>query len=960
MTSQDYMASSRVVPRFLVLGIFVLFCSICWADAQAYQRAQKPHIIMIVADDLGWDDVSFHGSPQIPTPTLDGLAESGVILNNYYVSPMDSPTRAAFMTGKYALNLGLQHDTIHNKQPFGLPLKEKLLPEYLRQMGYSTHAVGKWQLGFFAKEFTPTYRGFDSFYGFWTSGQDYFSHVTYDGSYGLDLRRDLAVVYNETGTYGTELFTREADKVINDHDDSKPLFLYFAQQAVHVGNDNEPLQVPKKYLDRLSYIGDEKRRTYAGMVSALDESVRQIVTTLKRKGLYDNSIIIFTTDNGAAAGGLDSSAGSNFPLRGAKNTLWEGGVRGVGFVHSPLIKKRGRVSTALLHASDWFPTFYTLAGGNVKSLGAIDGFNVWDTISNDAQSPRYEILHGLDSLKEKKAAIRIGDYKMIVHQNRSFYSDWYPRPESLHELDQVPKPSLLKDASVDCTVRHPHPLLYTKAPICNPEKKPCLFNIKWDPCEYHNLADFMPNTLKVMIDRLKFYARKSAPTMYPQADESANPDQHGGVWTPWREKTDVDQTMNDYVYPYSYYDSPKPKPSGPPKNQLDQFMRDQGLAGSDKANTYPEVEDIIINFREHNMTEGRSIAPAIASRSLLPNDVQSVIRHNGFTKHLASSHVEEVSMLPPVKSPETLAHKPAMFSSHAHKGDTLPEILDIIDEPAVPNAYAAGGSGQEETIPKIFDIIDEAHKQGSQVKELSSQQQGPIATSKPLTSNDVGSGMGVGLTGLPDGISVFGKLGDQKILSKSHETGEGREHIVAKEKPSKGKKKANVHKFIGNITIDGRRYLVVGTETEESDSVSSHMEGNTITLHLPKSKKPHSHDEKSKGKDKSAEDADSKSEIGGFRAPSEPGIGEITDYIDDDELGTEKPTNKTLAAHNITAVATTGNNTKCEKVVQLDTSDNAVVVSSVVIVVIASAMVVGVAVVAMVAVVARHCQNARN
>lgn len=143
------MASSRVVPRFLVLGIFVLFCSICRADAQAYQRAQKPHIIMIVADDLGWDDVSFHGSPQIPTPTLDGLAESGVILNNYYVSPMDSPTRAAFMTGKYALNLGLQHDTIHNKQPFGLPLKEKLLPEYLRQMGYSTHAVGKWQLGFF-------------------------------------------------------------------------------------------------------------------------------------------------------------------------------------------------------------------------------------------------------------------------------------------------------------------------------------------------------------------------------------------------------------------------------------------------------------------------------------------------------------------------------------------------------------------------------------------------------------------------------------------------------------------------------------------------------------------------------------------------------------------------------------------------------------------------------------------
>lgn len=1101
LSSQEYMAPFRGHPRLLVLRICVLLCSISWGRAQYTQYAQKPHIIMIVADDLGWDDVSFHGSPQIPTPTLDGLANTGVILNNYYVSPMDSPSRAAFMTGKYALNLGLQHDTIHNKQPFGVPLAEKLLPEYLRQLGYSTHAVGKWQLGFFAKEFTPTYRGFDSFYGFWTSGQDYYNHVTYDGSYGLDLRQDLAVVYNETGTYGTELFTREADKVINHHDSSKPLFLYFAQQAVHVGNENQPLQAPQKYLDRLSYIGDEKRRTFAGMVSALDESVRQIVTTLKRKGLYDNSIIIFTTDNGGAAGGLDASAGSNYPLRGAKNTLWEGGVRGVGFVHSPLLKKRGRVSTALLHASDWFPTFYSLAGGDVKSLGPIDGFNIWDTISNDAQSPRYEILHGLDSLKEKKAALRIGDYKMIVHQNRSFYGDWYPRPESLHELDQVPKPSLLKDVTVDCTVKHPHPLLYTKAPICNPEKKPCLFNIKWDPCEYHNLADFMPNTLKVMVERLKFYYRKSAPVLYPQADENARPDQHGGVWSPWRDKPDIDQTINDYVYPNSYYDSPKSASGLPSQNQLDQFMKYQGLLPESNAHQNPfglssNVEDIIINFRDHSSDKPAdkqhiatiattaspattptttaatappvttvttaapvttattptlatvdtgpppppSIPPAIASgnsqkldysaqrpkpfyptgylkgffqhqivgfvpttapsaaaaklvpdtvkevghvvpkpvkyvnpinlrptqkmptlhawpsqESLVPNDVENVIRDQGFTKQLSSSHVEEVSLLPTEKPSVKVTPKSVLFGSHTH--ETLPEILDIIDESAVPNAYAIGGSGGRE-IPKIFDVIDEAHNRHNQ--DSASHKQGPIATSKVLTSNDVGSGMGVGLTGLPKGISVFGKLGDGKILPKPHDIkGKGREHIVAKEKPSKGPKKNKIHKFIGNITIDGRRYLVVGTETEESDSISSHVEGNTITLHVPKSKKTKNHDKKSKDKS-SSESADSKSEIGIVHVSSEPGIGEITDYVDEDEDENETPTNKTLAAHNITAVTTAGNNTKCEKVVQLDTSDNAVVVSSVVIVVIASAMVVGVAVVAMVAVVARHCQNARN
>ena len=774
----------------------------------------------------------------------------------------------------------------------------------------------------------------------------------------------------------------------------------------------------------------------------------------------------------------------------------------------------GRVSTALLHASDWLPTFYALAGGDVKGLGPIDGFNVWETISSDAQSPRYEILHGLDSLKEKKAALRIGDYKMIVHQNRSFYSDWYPRPESSHELDQVPKPSNLKDASVDCTVKHPHPLLYTKAPICNPEKKPCLFNIKWDPCEYHNLADFMPNTLKVMIDRLKFYYRKSTPPVYPQADDSANPDKHGGVWSPWRDKPDIDQTMNDYVYPNSYYDSPKLSPSNPSKNQLDLFMSDQGGVTAPKAEAPSQIEDIIINFRDQNpavhkhsavsptkatpattastpvvqtvamttqttsttastaptaapqtvappavitmstaapqtaappaMTTASppsSIPPAIESivsnkkldysaqrpkpfrptgflkgffqhqimtsppphyaagsrlipdtvkevehivqeqqspqrgkpvkyfnpltvrpttempavhvwpnqQSFVPEDVQNVIRQHGFTKHLASSHVEEVSMLPSEKPPVKMTHKTAMFGGHSDKVSTLPEILDIIDESSVPSAYAAGGSGQPE-IPKIFDIIDEEHKQQNKVKDFSSHKQGPIATSKLLTSKDVGSGMGVGLNGLPEGISVFGKLGDEKILSKSHEsTARGREHIVEKEKPEKKKKKTGVHKFIGNITIDGRRYLVVGTESEEIDSVSTQMEGDRITLHLPKSKKTNTHSQKSKNKSKSPESADSKSEI-----------GEITDYIDLDEDDSEKPTNKTLAAHNITAVATAGNNTKCEKVVQLDTSDNAVVVSSVVIVVIASAMVVGVAVVAMVAVVARHCQNARN
>jgi len=150
-----------------------------------------------------------------------------------------------------------------------------------------------------------------------------------------------------------------------------------------------------------------------------------------------------------------------------------------------------------MHASDWLPTIYGLAHGNTKSLGPIDGFDLWDSISYGRESPRYEVLHGIDPLLGDRASLRVGDYKIIMNQSLKFYGDWYKRPASPHELDYLRKPRLLNNATVACNNELPHPLLHTHAPLCDPMKKPCLFNIKWDPCEFHNLADFMPNTLKV-------------------------------------------------------------------------------------------------------------------------------------------------------------------------------------------------------------------------------------------------------------------------------------------------------------------------------------------------------------------------------------------------------------------------------------------------------------------------------
>lgn len=188
----------------------------------------------------------------------------------------------------------------------------------------------------------------------------------------------------------------------------------------------------------------------------------------------------------------------------------------------------------MFHATDWLPTILSLAGGDVKSMKSIDGFNVWDAISHENyMSPRFEILHQFDPLQKNQCALRVGDYKLIINQDIGFYGDWYPRPAEVGELQDLTKPSTLPNAKVTCDKSYPHPFLEMHAPPCDPMRKPCLFNIQWDPCEFHNLADFMPNTLKVLLDRLHFYRTRIVKPIYPKFDPKADPEYHDGVWGPW-------------------------------------------------------------------------------------------------------------------------------------------------------------------------------------------------------------------------------------------------------------------------------------------------------------------------------------------------------------------------------------------------------------------------------------------
>lgn len=206
------------------------------------------------------------------------------------------------MTGKYPFHLGLQELVINNDAPWGLGLNETLLPQYLKKAGYKTHLIGKWHLGFYQKAYTPLMRGFDSHYGYLGGAIDYIDHTWFQNGAnysGLDFRRNFDVAACDYGQYATDLFTYEAVNIINQHDPSQPLYLQVNEIAPHSGSNNQ-LQAKKEDFDKFPYITDPDRRTYAAMVSALDQSVGEIVKALDEALILDNTIIVFYSDNGVS------------------------------------------------------------------------------------------------------------------------------------------------------------------------------------------------------------------------------------------------------------------------------------------------------------------------------------------------------------------------------------------------------------------------------------------------------------------------------------------------------------------------------------------------------------------------------------------------------------------------------------------------------------------------------------
>ena len=318
------------------MKLLTLVAAICGLFCFTASAADQPNIVFIMADDLGNADVGYHGS-QVKTPNIDKLATEGVRLESFYGMPVCTPSRAELMTGRYAMRYGLQTLVIFPSHTYGLPTDERTLPQALKEADYQTYIVGKWHLGHADKKYWPQNRGFDYFYGNVVGEVDYF---TRERGGVIDWQRNGKFL-KENGYY-TTLIGDDAVKLINQQSPTKPFFLYFASLAPHA-----PFQAPEEYLNRYPDIQDKQRREYCAMISCLDDQVGRIVAALENKGMRDNTIIIFASDNGGATSALfatgarspeerETSGGvelghkppaSNGTFRGGKGSLYEGGVQ---------------------------------------------------------------------------------------------------------------------------------------------------------------------------------------------------------------------------------------------------------------------------------------------------------------------------------------------------------------------------------------------------------------------------------------------------------------------------------------------------------------------------------------------------------------------------------------------------------------------------------------------------------
>lgn len=424
------------------------------AAASASAPDAPANFLILYADDMGWGDVGCNGATDVRTPNLDALAASGIRFTNWYSNaPVCSASRAALLTGRYPMRAGAPGIFASGRQAPGMPPSEVTLAEILGGAGYRTGLVGKWHLGG-APEMRPNRQGFRDFFGFHSGCIDYYSHIYYWGQGGPngrppfhDLWRNDTEIW-EDGQYFTDLVTRESTAFLRARAKSSPaerFFLYVAFNAPHY-----PLHAPARYFDRFTHIADPQRRSQAAMVAAVDDAIGEIVRALREIGLYQNTAIFFSSDNGPSAENrnlLDDSGqlyhgGSAGPYRGNKFDLYEGGLR-VPAIFTGWFDRfsKGRATDEIGVTMDILPTFASLAVNPpgdrlVPKDRVIDGRDLTAVVRQGAASPHRD--QPVFWSQADQRAVRLGNWKLILNARESRAKQSAAPGPSLFDLQADP------------------------------------------------------------------------------------------------------------------------------------------------------------------------------------------------------------------------------------------------------------------------------------------------------------------------------------------------------------------------------------------------------------------------------------------------------------------------------------------------------------------------------------------
>ena len=362
----------------------------------------KPNVVIILTDDLGWGDVSYHGS-QIPTPNIDKLAEDGIELNRFYSNPVCSPTRASLLTGLHIFNHGVVRPFMNPAaEQTGMPPELKIMPQYFKEAGYQTALSGKWHLGSAKEEFWPSNRGFETSYGHMTGGIGYFDHTA---AGRLDWHRNESTLREEG--YSTVLIANEAINLIKNKDQSRPLFLYVAFNAPHT-----PIEAPLQDIEKFSYVEDENDRVYAANVNALDNEIGRIIKAIETEGLLEETIILFFSDNGplfdmspifkVMAPDLVNAEGSTGGLSGSKGSAMEGGIRVPAVIWWKGIIENEK-SDQFFFVQDVLPTLLTAANIKTSEADKFDGEDKWSNLLSGQIVPPKNAFVGARIMFDERA-----------------------------------------------------------------------------------------------------------------------------------------------------------------------------------------------------------------------------------------------------------------------------------------------------------------------------------------------------------------------------------------------------------------------------------------------------------------------------------------------------------------------------------------------------------------------------